>query len=168
MLKTLFTAAVLAALFAPAALAQEGFRSPSGNIHCQFFAAGGGADATIRCDLRQMSNRPPPRPRDCDLEWGQAFEISARAARGTRLCYGDTAQDNRLPVLPYGRSFAARRAYLHVGAGRRHLPQRRRPWVHALARRRKACFRAARYYCALSLQGRGLRGIAAQRMGEGL
>ncbi len=106
MLKTLFTAAVLAALFAPAALAQEGFRSPSGNIHCQFFAAGGGADATIRCDLRQMSNRPPPRPRDCDLEWGQAFEISARAARGTRLCYGDTAQDNRLPVLPYGRSFA--------------------------------------------------------------
>jgi hypothetical protein len=101
----LFTAAALAALFAPAAMAQEGFRSPSGNIHCQFFTAGGGADATMRCDLRQTSNRPPPRPRDCDLEWGQAFEISARAAHGTRLCYGDTVQDNRLPVLPYGRTW---------------------------------------------------------------
>jgi hypothetical protein len=98
-------AAALTALFAPVAMAQEGFRSPSGNIHCQFFAAGGGSDATIRCDLRQTSNRPPPRPRDCDLEWGQAFEISARATHGTRLCYGDTVQDNRLPVLPYGRSW---------------------------------------------------------------
>jgi hypothetical protein len=82
------------------ALAQEGFRSPSGNIHCQYFAVDG--DATIRCDLRQISNRPLPRPRDCDLDWGQAFEISGRANRGTPLCHGDTVQDNRLPVLPYG------------------------------------------------------------------
>ncbi len=103
-MKSLLTA-LLAVSFAPCALAQEGFRSPSGNIHCQFFGAGGGTDATIRCDLRQIANRPPPRPRDCDLEWGQAFVISARATRGTRLCYGDTVQDNRLPVLPYGRSF---------------------------------------------------------------
>jgi hypothetical protein len=84
-----------------AASAQEGFRSPSDNIHCQFFAGDG--DATIRCDLRQVSNRSFPRPRNCDLEWGQAFEISARATRGTPLCYGDTVQDPRLPVLPYGR-----------------------------------------------------------------
>lgn len=102
-MRSLFTAAVLTALVAPAALAQEGFRSPSGNIHCQYFAVDG--DATIRCDLRRISNRAPPRPRDCDLEWGQAFEISARAARGVRLCYGDTVQDDRLPVLPYGRSW---------------------------------------------------------------
>jgi hypothetical protein len=108
----LFTAAALAALlasavlFAPAALAQEGFRSPSGNIHCQFFAGDADSEAVIRCDLRSISNRPPPRPRDCDLEWGQAFEISARAARGIRVCHGDTVQDNRLPVLAYGRSFA--------------------------------------------------------------
>jgi hypothetical protein len=84
-------------------MAQEGFRSPSGNIHCQFFDGEGGA--TVRCDVRSMSNRPPPRPKDCELEWGQAFEISARATRGERICYGDTVQDNRLPVLPYGRSF---------------------------------------------------------------
>jgi hypothetical protein len=102
-LKRLFTAAALAALFVPPAIAQEGFRSPSGNIHCQFFADEG--DAAVRCDLRQMTNRPPPRPRDCDLEWGQAFEISVRAVRGVRLCHGDTVEDDRLPVLPYGRSY---------------------------------------------------------------
>ena len=102
-MKKLVTAAAVFILLASPALAQEGFRSPSGNIHCQFFAADG--DATIRCDLRQISNRPLPRPRDCDLEWGQAFEISARAARGAPLCYGDTVQDNRLPALPYGQTW---------------------------------------------------------------
>ena len=104
MLKQLPAATILLALSIAAAMAQEGFRSPTGNIHCQFFADGDGG-ATMRCDLAQISNRPPPRPRSCDLDWGQAFEISARATRGTRLCYGDTTQDNRLPVLPYGRSW---------------------------------------------------------------
>ena len=103
----LFAAAVASILFASAgvstAWAQEGFRSPTGNIHCQFFAVDG--DAVIRCDLRQVSNRSLPRPRDCELDWGQAFEISGRATRGTPLCYGDTVQDERLPVLPYGQSW---------------------------------------------------------------
>ena len=103
-MKSLFTAAVAILLastaFTQTAQAQEGFRSPSGNIHCQFFAIDG--DATIRCDLRQVSYRSFPRPRNCDLEWGQAFEISGRATRGAPLCHGDTVQDNSLPVLPYG------------------------------------------------------------------
>ena len=106
-MERLFTAAMVSILFASAgvstASAQDGFRSPTGNIHCQFFAIDG--DAVIRCDLRQVSNRSIPRPRNCDLEWGQAFEISARATRGSPLCYGDTAQDDRLPVLPYGQSW---------------------------------------------------------------
>lgn len=101
--------AALAVLLAPMSVAKAqsdgpaGFRSPTGNIHCQF---SGGDDATIRCDLREMSNRPPPRPANCDLDWGKAFEISANATGGTRLCYGDTVQDNGLPVLPYGRTFS--------------------------------------------------------------
>jgi hypothetical protein len=106
-LARLFAAALMSILFASAglstALAQEGFRSPTGNIHCQYFAIDG--DATIRCDLRQTSNRSFPRPRNCDLEFGQAFEISGRATRGAPLCYGDTVQDDRLPVLPYGQNW---------------------------------------------------------------
>jgi len=102
-LERLFAATVaflVVAMGMSTASAQEGFRSPTGNIHCQFFAADG--DAVIRCDLRQVSNRSLPRPRNCDLEWGQAFEISGRGTRGAPLCYGDTVQDDRLPVLAYG------------------------------------------------------------------
>lgn len=98
---------LLGSLAGAAAQAPDGFRSPSGNIHCQFWPAPSGreADATIRCDLMRITNRAPPRPRDCDLEWGQAFEISGGARQGVRLCHGDTVRDDGLPVLPYGRSF---------------------------------------------------------------
>ena len=102
----IFSAIVLAGLSAPAAAQDGGFRSPSGNIHCQYFQ---GDDPTVRCDLVQMTNRPPPRPANCDLDWGKAFEISANAGAGTRLCYGDTVQDGNLPVLPYGRQFSRER-----------------------------------------------------------
>jgi hypothetical protein len=102
-----FKAMAAAVLFAMTglspALAQEGFRSPTGNIHCQYFAIDG--DAVIRCDLRQVSTRSFPRPRNCDLDFGQAFEISGRATRGAPLCHGDTVQDERLPVLPYGQTW---------------------------------------------------------------
>jgi hypothetical protein len=99
-------AAVSAAAVVPA-LAQDavGFRSPSNNIFCQFFAeTRAPADAVIRCDLVQIVVRPP-RPRDCDLEWGEAFEISGRANTGAPLCHGDTVRDDTLPVLPYGQTF---------------------------------------------------------------
>ncbi len=44
-----------------------------------------------------------PRPRDCDLEFGRAFEISSNRGRlGERICYGDTIMDRALPVLSYG------------------------------------------------------------------
>ncbi len=57
-----------------------GFKTPSSNIHCQFFEIEG--DKSLRCDIHEITNRPPPRPRDCDLEWGQAFEINAAAKPG--------------------------------------------------------------------------------------
>ncbi len=92
--------AVLAA--PPAALAQDsqGFRTPSGNINCM-------ADAgELRCDLRQRSNRQPPRPRSCDLEWGDAFAVSP-TGRGHLICHGDTVADPSNPVLGYGRVWRA-------------------------------------------------------------
>ncbi len=76
----------------------NGFRSPSGNIHCQYFDS----DAVLRCDLKEISNRPLPRPRDCKNEWGQAFEAFGRRPETGPICYGDTVMDDRLPVLGYG------------------------------------------------------------------
>ncbi len=104
-------AALLAAALPSPAVAQGapiGFRSPSNNIHCQFWSGDTDAHLALRCDLVQTTNRPPPRPRDCELEWGQAFEIVGDASRGTRLCYGDTVRDDRLPVLSYGRTWQRR------------------------------------------------------------
>lgn len=103
------TASVPAAAPEPAAKL-VGFRTPSGNVHCavDFTVEDQGPGIPVlRCDIRQISNRPPPRPRDCDLEWGQAFELRPDAAPATRLCYGDTVANEALPVLPYGRTWAS-------------------------------------------------------------
>ena len=42
------------------------------------------------------------RPKDCDLDWGQAFEVSNKAQHAARICHGDTVMDGSLPVLGYG------------------------------------------------------------------
>jgi hypothetical protein len=41
-----------------------GFKTPSNNIYCQL------DESVLRCDIKQTSGATPPRPRDCDLEWG--------------------------------------------------------------------------------------------------
>jgi hypothetical protein len=77
-----------------------GFRSPSGNIHCQYWKDEQGA--SLRCDMRAISNRLPPQPRDCDLDWGRAFEVTDKASPATRICHGDTVMNEALLVLAYG------------------------------------------------------------------
>jgi len=77
-----------------------GFRSPSGNIHCQYWKDERGAE--LRCDIRTISNRLPPPPRDCDLDWGRAFAVTDGAAAAMRICHGDTVMNDALPVLAYG------------------------------------------------------------------
>jgi hypothetical protein len=93
---TLVVALVAGMTAAMAQGAPSGFRSPSGNIHCQYF------EGEVRCDIAQISAPIPPKPRDCELDWGQAFAVAANSASGARLCHGDTAIDDSLPVLPYG------------------------------------------------------------------
>lgn len=80
-----------------------GFKTPTGNIHCMLIPAASNAvsPAVLRCDLQKIDNRPV-RPKSCDLEYGQAFEVSLFAVKGERLCAGDTVADEKWPVLPYG------------------------------------------------------------------
>lgn len=73
-----------------------GFKSPSNNIHCQYF------DGELRCDIMKIANPLPPKPRDCELDWGQAFAVATDSRSSERLCHGDTAADPGLPTLPYG------------------------------------------------------------------
>ncbi len=84
---------------AGAANAQSiGFQSPSKNIACAYFDYD--KQNTLRCDIMEATVTAR-RPADCDLEWGKAFEMNAKGG-ATRLCYGDTVMDPKMPLLAYG------------------------------------------------------------------
>ena len=75
-----------------------GFQSPSKNIACQFFTEA--KQNTLRCDILAVE-RKPRRAADCELDWGDAFEMTAKGSAAP-ICHGDTVTDQRLPVLAYG------------------------------------------------------------------
>ncbi len=76
------------------------FRSPTGNINCMLVS---GDYAGARCDLRNFTPSFRARPADCDLEWGDAFEVGS-SGRGFLSCHGDTVIDPGAMVLGYGAS----------------------------------------------------------------
>ena len=71
------------------------FRSPSRNIGCVI--AGGAA----RCDIRNRDWEPPPKPPDCQLDYGQGIAIGS-SFRAEFVCAGDTALDPSFRPLAYG------------------------------------------------------------------
>lgn len=73
------------------------FRSPTGNIGCHL-----GANFA-RCDIQRRTWSSPPKPAECDLDWGQGVEVSA-ASPAVIVCAGDTALDPSAPVLSYGQA----------------------------------------------------------------
>ena len=79
--------------------AMLGFKTPSGNIHCQIQDFDDSL-TYLRCDILEIQGRMPPRPRDCEYDWGQAFALDKRRAQ--RMCYSDTVMDKGLQTLPYG------------------------------------------------------------------
>ena len=90
---------ITACLLVPVlASAQQGFQLPSGNIHCRQW------EGSIRCDILQSAYKRPPRPADCELEYGDSVELGPRG-RAQLVCHGDTVQDPKSPVLGYGRAW---------------------------------------------------------------
>ena len=87
-----------AALLLAAGFAQaEGFRSPSGNVHC----VPGDAPGAVECEIREPARPIRPKPRDCELDWGGNFSI-ARTGRTQMGCVGDSLASPDSRVLPYG------------------------------------------------------------------
>jgi len=76
------------------------FRTPSGNIGC-VYASGFGRGPGLRCDIRSGLKPRPPRPKNCDLDWGDSYEMGA-TGRAHVTCHGDTAIDPRARALRYG------------------------------------------------------------------
>jgi hypothetical protein len=82
------------------ASAFEQFRTPSGNIGCVY-------DATwLRCDIRSGILHAPPKPKNCDLDWGGGYTIGAKG-HAQVMCAGDTAIDPHSRPIPYGTTWHA-------------------------------------------------------------
>jgi hypothetical protein len=90
--------AVVATSAVPAQPRVPGFKTPSGNIVCVFTAG------TIRCDIGTWVRPLPPRPKDCDVDWGQGVELG-RAGRASIVCAGDTNMFVEVRTLAYGRTW---------------------------------------------------------------
>jgi hypothetical protein len=86
----------LAAVAASSAAAYTGFASPSGNIGCVMENAG------VRCDIRDHSWNSPPKPKNCELDYGGGLFVGKKH-KADFICAGDTTLDAG-PVLPYGGS----------------------------------------------------------------
>jgi hypothetical protein len=74
------------------------FRSPTGNIGCVI------AEGIARCDIRDRSWSPPPRPPSCNRNtgYGQGL-IVGTTGRAHFVCAGDTALNPSGRALPYRR-----------------------------------------------------------------
>ena len=76
-----------------------GFVSPSGNVSCMVDAD------SARCDIIDRDWSPPPRPADCEFDYGQGISL-APDEQAQFVCAGDTAFGAD-EVLPYGQSITA-------------------------------------------------------------
>jgi hypothetical protein len=85
---------------APSAVALTSFATPSRNIGCI------GDRTEVRCDIRQTSAPPPPKPASRPFDWGDAFSVRP-TGRGRGVCHSDTAlpaPGRRIRILAYGTS----------------------------------------------------------------
>jgi hypothetical protein len=76
-----------------------GLLAPSGNVSCMIDAD------WARCDIIDRDWTPPPRPADCELDYGQGISL-APGEQAQFVCAGDTAFGAD-EVLPYGESLTA-------------------------------------------------------------
>ncbi|GAB2529678.1 DUF6636 domain-containing protein [Nocardia heshunensis] len=86
---------------APGQLLQ--FRSPSGNITCQFTTAIGGGD-TVVCDIADHSFTSPQRPAWCDKgRWGDTIALT-EGGTPAFSCAGPALAADGLPTLYFDHS----------------------------------------------------------------
>jgi hypothetical protein len=77
-----------------------GFRSPSGNIGCII------KPGYVRCDIAERTWSPPPKPADCEWDYGQGISLTS-GEPAQFICAGDTTQARDAAPLPYGESITA-------------------------------------------------------------
>jgi hypothetical protein len=73
----------------------DSFRSPSGNIGCYM------DDESVRCDIRERSWKSPPKPPNCDVDYGYGISVGTTGLADL-ICAGDTALNPKATALQYG------------------------------------------------------------------
>lgn len=82
-----------------------GLKTPTGNIQCMiddYGLADGSYPPFLRGDIREMTNPLPPKPKDCEFDWGSAFSIAQKDEVGQRMCVSDSVASDQWAVLDYG------------------------------------------------------------------
>ena len=82
-----------------------GLKTPTGNIQCMiddYGLADGSYPPFLRCDISEMTAPRPPRPKDCEFDWGSAFSITQEDEVGHRMCVSDSVASDQWEVLDYG------------------------------------------------------------------
>jgi hypothetical protein len=84
------------------------FASPSGNIACVITSSGDSELVTrgVRCDIDERDWSPPPRPADCELDYGHGVVLGVGEA-AQFLCAGDTTIGRDSEPLAYGDAITA-------------------------------------------------------------
>lgn len=73
------------------------FQTPSRNIFCHLGRSG------ARCDIIRRSWKPPAKPADCELDWGNGMYLSSGKAGIT--CTGDSLIAAATTTLEYGQAY---------------------------------------------------------------
>ena len=104
--RPLIALTLASALARPAATPTQelrAFHTPSGNIGCIADREEGRWE--LRCDIGEHAWTAPGRPRDCDLDYGDAIGLPP-SGRAYWVCHGDTVLGQGA-VLPYGSTWSA-------------------------------------------------------------
>jgi Family of unknown function (DUF6636) len=76
------------------------FRTPSGSSRCAYEHYSF-APVDLRCDILTGVKPLPPRPKNCDVDWGVGYVMRQRGPAHV-LCAGDTVSSPNARVLAYG------------------------------------------------------------------
>jgi hypothetical protein len=94
-----------------AALATEfkSIRTPSDNIQCQF---SDDEDGSADCEITEktVASPLPPRPADCDLDYGQRFFVAGEGTASV-VCAGDTVRTPDAKVMGYGELIITKKVF---------------------------------------------------------
>ncbi|MFI7588660.1 DUF6636 domain-containing protein [Spongisporangium articulatum] len=77
------------------------FLTPSGNIHCAIYP--GDDDfrkGLVRCDVYKATWTLPPKPKDCEFDWGTVMTLEKTPKAG--LCVSDAVDVQGAETVAYG------------------------------------------------------------------